>query len=163
MIPIEKEKQIRELLTMGWSLRQIAAKLEISRTTVKTIKECPELRKRRASVKKTEEFQKLKEPRKCKICGAKMKVWPCILCHSLYSPFDPNEGEAKLINVLEAYAIEALELFRIIQDLRSLNDLHLIENPLFVALARRADNSFNRILLKDRSRNAAKKENKTAE
>ena len=72
-------------------------------------------------------------------------IWPCLLCCPDVDS-EPQEPKGiKPIKVLEAGAAEALEMLRIVQDIRGLFRLNLIKNPLFLALARRAEESLNRI------------------
>ena len=80
MIPIEKEMRIRSLLSLGISGRKIAIRVKVARQTVKLIKGFPELRPRK-KLKKKQQFKKLKTPRKCPECGAKVYLWPCLSCN----------------------------------------------------------------------------------
>jgi len=80
MIPIEKEMWIRSLLSLGISGRKIAIREKVARQTVKLIKESPKLRTRK-KLKKKQRFKKLKAPRKCPKCGAKVYLWPCLSCN----------------------------------------------------------------------------------
>lgn len=81
MIPLDKEKQIRNLLKKGISGREIAKIIGVSRGTIQRIKKLPRLRKHDPPVQGFRKLKQLKKARRCNICGGKVKIWPCLLCH----------------------------------------------------------------------------------
>lgn len=168
MISVQREETIRHLLSDGLSIRGIADRMEVSRTTVQAIKRAsgPRIRKRKTpqTKQKTPAGRKrLRESRKCEICGALLKTWPCVLCHPFADNTHRKESKISCSEIIaETTAAESLELFRIVRDLQALSRLHLIENPLFTNLANRAAKSLERIFPQTKEKNATNK-NTTAE
>lgn len=127
MIPLIKQEQIITLLETELSIREVAARTQVSRNTIATIK-------RGLGIKQ------------CPGCGAAVHIIPCIECRSVKISFKNKRlREIKLTNLMEAYIAEAPEIFRIVEDLRSLHELGLVKHRLFVNLGERAKNSFKRI------------------
>ncbi len=145
MIPPLKRQQILSLLETGLSIRAVAARMEISRETIAAIK-------------------KKSKVKRCPICGAAVNTLPCVECQSTRTPIRKKKiREIKLTDLMKAYITEAPEIFRIVDDLRSLYELGLIKHRLFMDLGERAKNSFNRIFLPIGENNATKKKKKTPE
>ncbi|KKM24788.1 hypothetical protein LCGC14_1601620 [marine sediment metagenome] len=139
MIPPMKQEQIVALLETELSIKEVAARTQVSRNTITTIK-------KRLGVKR------------CPGCGAAVHVVPCIECRSEKIPIKKKRTrKIELTGLMEAYIAEAPEFFRIVEDLRSLHKLGLIKHRLFLDLGERAKNSFNRIFPPIEGRNATKK------
>lgn len=83
MITIDKEKLIRKLLSEGETAVSIAERVNVSRKLVGKIRKLQWIRDRRGGKrrKKTGVPKKLKEPRRCGMCGGKVTIWPCLLCN----------------------------------------------------------------------------------
>ena len=132
MIPLLKRQQVLFLLETGLSIRIVAARMQISRDTVSSIK------------------KKFKGER----CTD-----PCIKCQQPKVPVKEKKiMKIALNDLMKAYIAEAPEIFRIVDDLQSLHKLGLINHKLFVDLGERAKKSFNRIFLPTGGKNAKKKE-----
>lgn len=147
MISIRKEAEIRRLLADGLSIRAVASRTDVGRSLVLEIKKLSKLRSRKIIIPEAKPTgpERLKKPTRCQQCGAKLQTWPCVLCHPV-GDGKQREKKADSIRIAEASSAEALELFRIAQDLQGLHNLHLIEHPLFLHLAHRVEKCLNRIL-----------------
>ena len=140
MIPLLQQQQILTLLETGLSIREVAARTQVARNTVSAIK-------------------KKSKTKRCSTCGAAINVLPCVECQSVkISTKKKKIRKIKLTGLMEAYIAEAPEIFRIVEDLRSLYELGLIEHRLFLLLGERAKNSFNRIFPPTEVNNATEKE-----
>ena len=127
MIPLIKQEQILSLLETGLSIREVAARMEISRETIAKIKN-------------------KSKAKRCPECGVMVNVFPCVKCQPEKIPIKKkNVGKIKLTDLMKAYIAEAPEIFRIVEDLRSLHKLGLIDHELFKNLGKRAGKSLNRI------------------
>ncbi len=127
MIPPLKQQQILSLLETGLSIKAVAARTQVARNTVSAIR-------------------KKSKAKRCPICGAMVNIFPCVECQSTKISIKKRKiRKIKLTSLMEAYIAEAPEIFRIVEDLKSLHKLGLIEHRLFVNLGERAKNSFNRI------------------
>lgn len=154
MISLEKEMQIRSLLQMELSEREIACRTKVCKQTVGRIKHSPEVGKRTPRKKiKLKESQK----KRCKECGGIIVIEPCLVCH-------PNKGYYDAVIMQSAATVpsplvyqkqltnrvslsETTELLRIVNDLQEFHKLGLISHPLFRDLARRSRNILQRISL----------------
>ena len=140
MISPLKQEQILSLLETGLPIREVAARMEVSRETVAKIKN-------------------KSKAKRCPECGVMVNVFPCVECQPEKIPIKRKKvGKVKLADLMKAYIAEAPEIFRIVEDLRSLHELGLIEHRLFVNLGKRAKNSSNRIFPPTEVHNAKKKE-----
>lgn len=138
MIPLIKQEWILSLLEDGLSIHAIAARTGVSRNTVSAIK-------------------KKSQAKRCPTCGVAVKVLPCVECQSAKIPAKKRKVRNIKLNLVEAYLAEAPELFRIVDDLRSLYELDLIKHHLFIDLGKRARNSLNRIFPPIGKKDAKKK------
>ena len=144
MIPSIKQEQILSLLETGLSIREVAARMEISRETIAKIKN-------------------KSKAKRCLECGTMVNVFPCVECQPEKIPIKKKKiGKVKLTGLMEAYIAEAPEIFRIVEDLRSLHELGLVKHlpeseRLFIDLGERAKNSLNRIFPPTEGHNAKKK------
>ena len=127
MIPSIKQEQILSLLETGLSIREIAARMEISRETIAKIRN-------------------KSKAKRCPECGTMVNVFPCVECQPKRIPIKERKiRKIKLTGLMKAYIAEAPEIFRIVEDLRSLNKLGLIDHELFRNLGKRAGKSLDRI------------------
>ncbi len=141
MIPQLKQQQILSLLGTGLSISEVAARTQVARNTILSIK-------------------KKSKTKRCSVCGAAVNILPCVECQPAKISIKKKKVRAiKLNDLMKAYTAEAPELFRIVEDLRSLYELGLIEHRLFMDLGKRAVNSFKRIYPPTEENNAKKKEN----
>lgn len=160
MIPIAKEIQVRLLLKEGLSNREIARRTKVARGTIATIKTFPKLRNRQHSPKV---FRRVRKPCRCKTCGAKVKILPCLACHPEVGRYDESKPAPHVPLIMlpsgvvnRCFASEAPELFRIVHDIQELHKLGLIAHPLFHTLAHRARDSLQRLSMKPGVHNVAK-------
>jgi IS30 family transposase len=65
LIPMHKEIKVRALLKESLSLREIAKKVGVGRSTVRRIKRAPGLRIRTPRL-----THRLRTPKRCELCGA---------------------------------------------------------------------------------------------
>jgi len=146
MIPSEKEKRIRSLLAQGLSNAAIARDVGVDPETVRVRRKSPK-----------QKLEKLKKPRRCKICRGKVKIWPCLKCHPKVGDYSELERTRKwreaCVPPKEILSSEALELFYIVNEIQELHKLQLIKHPLFHDLAHRAKDSLKRITIKTRRYN----------
>ena len=161
LISVEREKEVRAMLQGGSSNRQISLRTGVSRATIAAIKKTPKLRKRAYKKVHNQESKRIESAKRCLICGAKVRVWPCLFCH-------PRRGgelasvtntERKRLAKVFVCSAEIPELFRITYDLLELYKLGLINHPLFKSLAMRANSCFRRILKQKEPIDATKEEN----
>ncbi len=120
MIPIGKEKKIRELLERGLTVSVISRTLHTKRDTIRKIKKLPELRKRKSPVdirrfafkhsnktprdegrnsvcydtlgRSSEKYVVEKPSSRCLTCGGLIVVSPCILCSLNIASKERQEG-----------------------------------------------------------------------
>lgn len=83
MITIDTERSIRKSLQDGKTIAATARRFGVCFNTVKTIKKLPCIRERKAIEEKNKRgiLVKLQESKRCEICGGKVFLWPCLLCH----------------------------------------------------------------------------------
>ena len=136
MISLEKEKLIRHLLWQGQTHRVVAKQVGVNRETVGVIAKLPGLRKRKRQLPPP---QKLKKPRKCPTCGGMVEFQECLICWPREASYDNDRPTNKRTDE-EAFIWDVWELYQ----------LGVIESPLFLDLAHRAEH----ILTKIRKRNA---------
>ena len=81
MISIEKEEQIRRLLSLGKTAISIAKIVGVERQLVGLIRKLSGIRNRKETNLSGEVPVELKESKRCESCGGKVTVWPCLLCN----------------------------------------------------------------------------------
>lgn len=154
MISFQKEERIHQLLADGVPYKHISDEVGISRSTIQKIKKLSEIRKRKPlipyflKIKARNGRRKLKDHIKCNTCGASLNIWPCISCQVSTVRGQKREAYSTETEIAKAALTEVLELFLIVEDLRSLYDLNLIKHQLFFDLAQRSKRCLSRIFLK---------------
>jgi hypothetical protein len=143
MIPLQKEKEILSLLESGGlSARKIALRVGVARETVRAVRDNQTSRAASRAVAAHQKMilkpiKKLREPKRCPICRAKVNILPCVYCSTLSSggTLEARGHELKLDQKLGEVG---RRFVYIVRDIINLDDMRVIHHPLFASLVKQS-------------------------
>ena len=137
------ERRVRSLLHLGRSVSEVAEIMSLPESIVLELSDTSNLPQAKIMPAELERLPE-NDPVRCPICKGRVTSWPCLICN-------PEAGRGSSRPVLEPQAIgevtriESLALLHIVEDIREINRRELIRHPLFISLAKRAENVLARI------------------
>ena len=143
MITMILERKIRRLLHCSMSVNDIAERMNLPEDVITEackISNLPRKKIQSIVVRKVPEHIK----KTCHRCRSKILVFPCLVCY-------PEGGRGASESMTEVQSPgkvsprESLELLRIAEDIRDINDRELITHPLFISLSKQAKDVLARI------------------
>ncbi len=141
MIAVGREIEVRKLLGKGVTVAEINRITGVSRLTIRTIKKHSKIRERAPL---PAGFKRIRNPKRCRECGSKVSIWPCVQCNLAGQYHRNNIRQDDNAELLE---IEHLmpEIKKIIIDLGRFDREGSSADPFIRDIAKRASKIYTRL------------------